>query len=121
MKAAVIGSRSFTDYEKLKTILEGYPITEIVSGGAIGADSLAERYATEKGLDLTLFYPDWKAFGPAAGPIRNERIVERADEVFAFWDMKSKGTLNSIGHAHKQKKVCHIINVAQDPFDDGKE
>ena len=44
MKVAVVGSRSFNDYEKLKQTLDQTPsITSIISGGAKGADSMAEQ------------------------------------------------------------------------------
>lgn len=41
MKVAVVGSRSFNDYKMLSKELNKYDITTIVSGGAIGADTLA--------------------------------------------------------------------------------
>jgi predicted Rossmann fold nucleotide-binding protein DprA/Smf involved in DNA uptake len=45
MKVAVIGSRSFNDYEKLKDTLSKISISLLVSGGANGADKLGEQYA----------------------------------------------------------------------------
>ncbi len=50
MKLAIIGSRKFTDYDLLcDQISRIYPKVEcVISGGAIGADSLAKRWATEK-------------------------------------------------------------------------
>lgn len=47
MKVAVIGSRGFDDAGQLYAVLELETITEIVSGGAKGADSMAEAYAKE--------------------------------------------------------------------------
>lgn len=98
MKVAVVGSRSFTDYELLKkTLDELYPnITRIVSGGAKGADSLSEQYAKEEGIPTQIFKPDWEKHGKAAGFIRNRDIVENSDMVIAFHDGQSKGTANSI-------------------------
>ena len=52
MKLAIVGSRTFNDYELLKDevdkLLKKYNITEIVTGGARGADTLAEQYAKDK-------------------------------------------------------------------------
>ena len=49
MKLAIVGSRTFTDYEVFQTILlEHYQISEIetiISGGATGFDTLAEKFA----------------------------------------------------------------------------
>ncbi len=100
MKLAVVGSRSFTDWELLKKSIDDvrqqFVITEIVSGGAQGADSLGERYARENNLKLTLFIPDWKLHGKKAGILRNRDIIAAADFVIAFWDGESKGTKNSL-------------------------
>jgi hypothetical protein len=110
MKVAVIGSRSFTDYEKMCQVLDQYHITEIISGGAKGADSLAGRYATEHKLLLTESLPDWFRYGRAAGMIRNSEIVIAAEIVIAFWDGTSRGTADSIKKARKFNKKVHIIS-----------
>lgn len=111
MKVAVVGSRSFTDYELLKkTLDELYPnITLIVSGGAKGADSLSEQYADEEGIRKLIFKPDWEKHGKAAGFIRNRDIVAESDMVIAFHDGHSKGTANSIEHAKKMGKILKVI------------
>lgn len=105
---AVIGSRSFNNYDFLKETLDWYDIKEIVSGGAKGADSLAKQYAAENGILCTEFLPDWNTHGKSAGYIRNKLIINRADEVIAFWDRKSKGTEHSINIASEQGKPCYI-------------
>lgn len=110
-KVAVIGSRDFTDYKKLCEVLDKYDIHEIVSGGARGADSLAAKYAKEHGIGLTEFFPDWSV-GKHAGHVRNQHIIDHCDIVFAFWDMESKGTKDSIVKAKKANKPVIIINVS---------
>ena len=109
MKVAVVGSRNFQDYDLLKQILAEYEITEIVSGGAKGADSLGEKYANEHNLPIEIFKPDWKRLGRGAGPARNKTIVENADFVIAFWDGVSKGTQSSINIAKKLNKALRIV------------
>ena len=109
MKVAVVGSRDINDYDWISNILKDYPITEVVSGGAAGVDSLGARYATEHNLKLTVFYPDWKLYGKSAGFIRNKLIVDHADQVLAFWNGKSTGTKHSIDYAHKTKKPYSIF------------
>lgn len=109
---AIVGSRSFTDYTLLKNTIDSlYPdragIKEIVSGGAYGADRLAERYAHEFGLTMIQLRPKWRnngVYNPRAGFERNETIVARADHVVAFWDGKSTGTRDSINHAKRMGK-----------------
>lgn len=102
---AVVGSRSFNDYDYMKEMLEQYDIEEVVSGGCrYGADKLAERYADEKDLILTILPADWNNLGKKAGFVRNVDIVKRSDMVIAFWDGKSKGTKHTIDIAKKQNK-----------------
>lgn len=106
---AVIGSRTFEDYNRLKRILDLYPVTTIVSGGAKGADSLGERYADEKGINKEIYVPQWDLFGKKAGFLRNTTIIENCDMVVAFWDKKSKGTKDSLDKAHSLSKTTLIV------------
>ena len=113
MNVAIIGSRTFTDYERAEEFLDALEldITRIISGGARGADAIAERYASEHGIPITVYPADWERYGRGAGMIRNKQIIADADVVIAFWDGASKGTKNSIELARKAKKklaICYI-------------
>lgn len=109
MKVAVIGSRTFNDYERMKGILNLFPITTIVSGHAKGADKLGEKYADENNIPKEIYIPQWDLFGKKAGFMRNEDIIKNSDIVIAFWDSKSKGTRDSIGRANQMKKTTLIV------------
>lgn len=71
-KVAIVGSRNFNDYdllnERLKTYVDN--ISEIISGGAKGTDSLAEGFADEYNIKKTIFKAEWDKFGRSAGIIR---------------------------------------------------
>jgi len=108
MKFAIIGSRSFSNYEYLKEKLSGIPITHIVSGGAVGADSLAERYAQERGIPITVIKPDYAQHGKAATHIRNREIVNASDAVIAFWNGQAGGTKSVIAYAEDVGKAVEI-------------
>jgi hypothetical protein len=112
MRIAIIGGRNFNDYELIDKTLEPYlnRIRCVVSGGAIGADSLGERWAKNNNVDTLIFLPDWKKYGKSAGYIRNKDIVSNSDIIFAFWDGKSKGTEHSINICKKEKKELVIVN-----------
>jgi len=113
MKIGIIGSRSFDSYTLLDKIVKGLPlynmITEVVSGGADGADRLGALFARNNGLKLTEYLPRWDKYGKSAGFRRNELIIQNSNIVIAFWDGESKGTLHSINLAKKYKKELHII------------
>lgn len=111
VRLAVVGSRTFHDYNRLREVLFKYTPSEIVSGGAVGTDSLAERYAKEQNIALTIFRPDWNTHGKKAGFLRNKIIVEHSDRVIAFWDGKSKGTKSTIDYAKQLKKECVICLI----------
>lgn len=108
MKVAVIGSRTFKDKERLFNILSNNNITHIISGGAIGADAIAEQWATLNDIPVTIYKPDWEKFGKSAGFIRNYDIIKDAEMVIAFWDGVSKGTEHSLVYANKIGKQIII-------------
>lgn len=114
MRIAIIGSRTFNNYELMATYLNIIRVglveeMEIVSGGAIGADHLAEDYAENWELEITIFRPDWNGNGKIAGFIRNQEIIDSCDMVIAFWDGRSKGTKDSIDKARIAKKPTLIV------------
>ena len=116
MKLAIVGSRTFKNYQKMHgeiaALVESGDMaapTEIVSGGAAGADSLGQRYASEMGLEFTGFLPEWDKHGKSAGFRRNVQIVDYADKVIAFWDGISRGTKHTIGLAEKAGKLIKVV------------
>ncbi len=107
MKLAIIGSRKINQIEMDEYIPEG--VTEIVSGGASGVDTLARNFANGKGIKLTEFLPKYSLYGRAAPIKRNEEIAEYADEAIAWWDGKSKGTEYTIKLFKKLGKKVTIV------------
>jgi len=107
MKIAIIGSRELNGSEEqcYEKICENVPAncTEIVSGGAGGIDTLAEKYARENALLFKRFEPEYNKYGKNAPLMRNAQIIEYANFVLAFWDGKSRGTAQAL-------KICCEIN-----------
>lgn len=66
-------------------VVDNGPIT-IIQGGAPGADTCAKHWATRNLVPVETVKADWKAHGRAAGPIRNQRMIDefRPDIVMAF-------------------------------------
>lgn len=115
MKLAIVGSRNFNDYDLMCDFIDSKfdlrDIDTVVSGGAKGADALAEKFANQFNFNLVVHKPDWNKYGRAAGPKRNQLIIEDADAVVAFPSSDSKGTLNSMNLAKKMGKRLEVLNV----------
>jgi len=113
MKVIIAGGRDFNDYTLLKEKCDYYLSNsediEIVSGTAHGADMLGERYAAERGYLVRKFPADWDRYGKSAGYKRNMQMAMYGDTLIAFWDQKSKGTMNMIDIANKKGLEVKVV------------
>lgn len=100
MRVLVTGGRTFRNREALYRGLEALServggITEIIEGGATGADTLAANWANWKGVKLTTIKADWDRYGRGAGYIRNSEMADlKPDIVLAC--PGGRGTANMI-------------------------
>jgi len=111
LKVVIAGSRNFNDYDYMKSQLNTYNITYIISGGAKGADTLAEKYAKENNIPIEIIKPEWNLYGKKAGIIRNEIMLKKLgkkDLAIFFWDNNSPGTKHGIEYC-KRNKIPYIV------------
>ena len=105
MRVLVCGGRNFNDALTLGSWLGGihkdHGITQIIHGGARGADTMAGQFAKWAKIPVRVFPADWKRDGKAAGPIRNSQMLSegKPDLVVAFDG--GKGTADMIAKARK--------------------
>lgn len=103
MKLIIAGGRNYrftrADLKALDELHKQRPITEVVSGGASGADAEGEWWARTNSIPIKRFPADWNAHGKAAGPIRNKEMAEYADAVALF--PGGKGTASMYVEATK--------------------
>lgn len=114
MRILVCGGRNFYDYtlvsKKLNALFPSTddmstwlppPDTVIIHGGAKGADSLADQWAVTKGVEIEEYKADWIKHGRAAGPIRNQLMLDKGkpDLVIAF--PGGAGTADMVRRAKK--------------------
>jgi hypothetical protein len=80
----------------------------VVSGGAIGVDSVAAEAARSRGLEVVEHLPDYERHGGKMAPlVRNILIVDDSDEIIAFPAPWSTGTWHAVGVARdKGKTLC---------------
>lgn len=107
MKLLVVGSRSITEFDLAPYIPDD--VDTIISGGAGGVDSLAERYADRHRLSKYILRPRYDLYGSAAPLRRNEQMVDMADAVLIVWDGKSKGSQYTLKYTKKTNKPITLI------------
>lgn len=96
MRVLVTGGRDFSSYEQRMWLYAGLsllhgmsPVTEIIEGGAAGADLAAKNWALWRQacgdpVKLTTVPARWDEHGRSAGPIRNAEMAKlRPDVVLA--------------------------------------
>lgn len=85
------------------------PITALIHGNAAGADALGRAWAYMARVPEKAFQAKWRQEGKAAGPIRNQRMINEGlpDVVVAF--PGGAGTANMIALA--KTRGIRIIEV----------
>src|SRR5579863_9919802 len=94
MKTIIAGSRTIDSFADVEAAikLSGFQITEVISGGAQGVDTVGVNWAVANKVPFRYFYADWKNLGKAAGPIRNSQMAAEAEALILVWDGKSRGS-----------------------------
>lgn len=108
MKLAVVGSRGFRDEKKMSSHLAELAPAMVISGGARGADAMAEAWARRNGVETQIFLPDHKKYRHPYHH-RNRLIAEACDKLVAFWDGHSTGTKYTIDYARRIGKPVEIV------------
>jgi len=95
----VCGGRDYLDERRVYAMLDDLRPSEVVHGGCpTGADAFAGQWAKDRRIPCTVFEADWKQYGKAAGPKRNQLMLDvgGVDIVLAFpggsgtWDMVTR-------------------------------
>ena len=118
MKTIIAGSRGFTNYQLLIETMRAldWEVSEIVSGGARGADTLGEKYASTHGIPLRVFPAAWETWGRSAGYVRNQQMADYVGSggaLVLFWDGMSRGSMHMMNIANEKK--LRIKMVKYDP------
>ncbi len=118
MRVLVCGDRNWNSYITVFTTLQDLirkrgGISVIIEGGCRGADLCAKRAAEALRIPVEEYPARWELYGRAAGPIRNQRMLDegRPDIVLAFHKdlTQSKGTLDMLRKSYK--RGCEILVI----------
>jgi len=105
VRIMVTGSRDHGDHDfifkALDEVAEGAGTVLLLEGGAPGADHRARQWALANGHPFQTFHADWGTYGRAAGPLRNQRMIDEGepDLVVAFPLEDSRGTWDAVRRA----------------------
>ena len=102
VRAIVTGNRTWANVEAIRAALRTLPEgSTVVHGGCpTGADAIADRLIRPMGHVPEIHPAEWHGHGPAAGPIRNQVMVDLgADVCFAFGELQrmKRGKLRNTG------------------------
>lgn len=117
----VCGGREFTDNYELSffNVMDGIVGFHgkpglVIHGGCVGIDTLAGKWAKSRGIPVTVVPADWAKHGRAAGPIRNQQMLDekRPEMVIAF--QGGNGTKDMVDRARKAGvhiMHAHVVNI----------
>lgn len=113
----VIGPRDFHGQEYrnkayVHKVLETFTdMTQMVSGGSLGVEKLAEQYAAETELPFIRIPPKQVRHQPVAKTflIRNHEIILASQALILFWDAEYQVVLDTLALCTKSLKEATII------------
>lgn len=132
MKIIIAGGRNITDpkyvWDAMIKSNAKAKVTEVVSGGARGVDSIAIAWAKRHNIPYKIFKAKWDDldapgavvdvhptfdgfYNKIAGIQRNHEMGDYAEALVAIWDGKSSGTRDMIEYMKKLGKKVYVYRV----------
>jgi hypothetical protein len=116
----ICGGRDFADqamfdgamYDLLA--MRGCP-TLVVHGAARGADSMADAWARKMGCQVVPVPANWQAHGKAAGPMRNQKMLDRYRPHFVVAFPGGSGTADMVRRAEAANVTVAEIRPTPKP------
>ena len=111
MRVAIVGSRHFSDPNRVAEYVNGLPQrASIITGSASGVDAAATKAARTRGLAVHVMPASFDEVADASkSAARNQRLVDACDVLVAFWDGASKGTRTTVERALDSGKEVHVF------------
>jgi len=116
----ICGDRNWNNIKVIQQVLSEFlsekPIDCVIEGECRGADTLGWLAASKMGIKVLKFPAKWEDHGKAAGPIRNQRMLDEGKPtiVLAFHNNieQSKGTADMVQRARKVNIPVQIYTEA---------
>lgn len=79
----------------------------VVSGRQVGMDLAGEAWAKARGHGIDPYPADWTRYGNAAGPIRNQKMIDtKPDSVLINALLESRGSFDLMQRARRASIPC---------------
>lgn len=113
-RVLVCGGREYRQRARVWYALDQYhakhgPIEVVIHGCARGADLLAKEWAHARGIAELPFLPDWKGRGKAAGPIRNQQMLDEGRPTVVIAFPGGNGTADMVRRAREAGITTHVL------------
>src|SRR5574338_295009 len=110
INVVVTGGRDYADeahvFERLDYVAELYGgVARLAHGACSGADTLAVRWATSRGVPLAAYPAKWREYGRRAGPMRNADMLVREKPAILVAFPGGKGTDDCVRQAQRMGYV----------------
>lgn len=110
LRVIVCGGRDYSDYASVCKVMDwwraSFPHIVVIHGNARGADTLADRWAKERGVKSWPVPAEWKRDGRKAGPLRNRRMLGMGPDVVVAFP-GGRGTADMTRQAEAAGVVVH--------------
>ena len=105
MRVLVCGGRDYIDASALWGALDklrheaAHDGMTVIQGGARGADQLAREWCVARLVPYLNFPADWIKYGKAAGPIRNQQMIDKGEPTLVLAFPGGPGTADMLFRA----------------------
>lgn len=114
MRLLVCGGRKFRfgayGRDQFYGFCSRHRVTVVIHGDQRGADREAGALASKRGLEVKRFPPDWAKYGPPAGPIRNQRMLDEGKPDLVLACPGGSGTADMIRRAVQAGVPVHYLD-----------
>jgi hypothetical protein len=120
MKVIIAGDRYCTNYKILERAIKesNFSISEVISGGARGSDTLGECFARNNNIPYKVFHADWDNIQQKQAVVKTRINPWNADALIALQpNGNTNGTQHMIKMAKKYNLSIYIYEKSKEDYE----
>lgn len=107
-------------FQRLDQIHAKHIISLIIQGGAPGGDGIGGEWAFRNGIPQLVFRADWNRYSAAAGPKRNQQMIDEGKPDRGLGFPGDVGTRDMMKRLHKHEIPFNLLNEVGDWLTDAE-